>query len=60
VYGVAEEDLGVFYAQRTLLKREVLPGHIAAAMFALTGENLSLTTDLHIPINTNVATAFLR
>ena len=28
VYGVAEEDLGEFYAQRTLLKREVLPEHV--------------------------------
>ena len=26
VYGVEEEDLGKFYAQRTILKREVLPG----------------------------------
>ena len=29
-------ELGAFYAQRTLLKREVLPEHIAAAVFALT------------------------
>ena len=29
VYGVPEEELGAFYAQRTLLKREVLPEHIA-------------------------------
>ena len=28
VYGIAEEDLGAFYAQRTLLKREVLPQHL--------------------------------
>ena len=28
VYGVDEEDLGEFYAQRTLLKREVLPEHV--------------------------------
>ena len=35
VYGVPEEDLGEFYAQRTLLKREVLPEHIANAVFAL-------------------------
>ncbi len=37
VYGVQEEKLGEFYAQRTLLKREVLPEHVAAAVFALTG-----------------------
>ncbi len=37
VYGVPESELGAFYAQRTLLKREVLPEHVAAAVFALTG-----------------------
>jgi rhamnulose-1-phosphate aldolase/alcohol dehydrogenase len=37
VYGVEEKDLGAYYAQRTLLKREVLPEHVAAAVFALTG-----------------------
>ena len=36
VYGVPEEELGAFYAQRTLLKREVLPEHVANAVFALT------------------------
>ncbi len=60
VYGVAEEDLGEFYAQRTLLKREVLPEHVAAAVFALTGGDLSLTTGLHIPVDAGVAAAFLR
>jgi rhamnulose-1-phosphate aldolase/alcohol dehydrogenase len=60
VYGVAEEDLGAFYAQRTLLKREVLPEHVAAAVFALTGGDLSLTTGLHIPVDAGVAAAFLR
>ena len=29
VYGVPEEELGEYYAQRTLLKREVLPEHVA-------------------------------
>jgi rhamnulose-1-phosphate aldolase/alcohol dehydrogenase len=60
VYGVAEEDLGAFYAQRTLLKREVLPEHVAAAVFALTAGDLSLTTGLHIPVDAGVAAAFLR
>ena len=32
VYGVEEKDLGAFYAQRTLLKREVLPEHVANAV----------------------------
>jgi rhamnulose-1-phosphate aldolase/alcohol dehydrogenase len=60
VYGVAEEDLGKYYAQRTLLKREVLPEHVAAAVFALTGGDLSQTTGLHIPVDAGVAAAFLR
>jgi rhamnulose-1-phosphate aldolase/alcohol dehydrogenase len=60
VYGVPEEDLGEFYAQRTLLKKEVLPEHIAAAVFALTGGDLSLTTGLHVPVDGGVAAAFLR
>jgi rhamnulose-1-phosphate aldolase/alcohol dehydrogenase len=60
VYGVPEEELGAFYAQRTLLKREVLPEHVAAAVLALTGGDLSRTTGLHIPVDAGVAAAFLR
>ncbi|HEU4426637.1 MAG TPA: bifunctional aldolase/short-chain dehydrogenase, partial [Pilimelia sp.] len=60
VYGVPEDKLGEFYAQRTLLKREVLPVHIANAVFALTGGDLSHTTGLHIPVDAGVAAAFLR
>ena len=60
VYGVDEQDLGAFYAQRTLLKREVLPEHVADAVFALTGGDLALTTGLHIPVDAGVAAAFLR
>jgi len=60
VYGVPESELGAFYAQRTLLKREVLPEHVAAAVFALTGGDLALTTGLHIPVDAGVAAAFLR
>jgi rhamnulose-1-phosphate aldolase/alcohol dehydrogenase len=59
-YGIPEEKLGEFYAQRTLLKREVLPEHVAAAVFALTGGDLSQTTGLHIPVDAGVAAAFLR
>ncbi|MDQ2912591.1 MAG: bifunctional aldolase/short-chain dehydrogenase [Chloroflexota bacterium] len=59
-YGVPVEKLGEFYAQRTLLKREVLPEHVAAAVFALTGGDLSQTTGLHIPVDAGVAAAFLR
>jgi rhamnulose-1-phosphate aldolase/alcohol dehydrogenase len=60
VYGVPEEKLGEFYAQRTLLKREVLPEHVANAVFALTGADLTHTTGLHIPVDAGVAAAFLR
>jgi len=60
VYGVPEEDLGAYYAQRTLLKREVLPEHVAAAVIALTAGDLALTTGLHIPVDAGVAAAFLR
>ena len=60
VYGVKEENLGEFYAQRTLLKREVLPDHVANAVIALTGGDLTHTTGLHIPVDAGVAAAFLR
>lgn len=60
VYGVAEEELGQFYAQRTILKREVLPENVANAVYALTAGDLSHTTGLHIPVDAGVAAAFLR
>ncbi|WP_019546832.1 bifunctional rhamnulose-1-phosphate aldolase/short-chain dehydrogenase [Streptomyces sulphureus] len=60
VHGIEEEELGEFYARRTLLKREVLPEHVAAAVFALTGGDLTHTTGLHIPVDAGVAAAFLR
>lgn len=59
-YGIEEEKLGEFYAQRTILKREVLPEHVANAVFALTGGDLTHTTGLHIPVDAGVAAAFLR
>jgi rhamnulose-1-phosphate aldolase/alcohol dehydrogenase len=60
VYGVPESELGAFYAKRTLLGREVLPEHVAAAVFVLTAGELSLTTGLHVPVDAGVAAAFLR
>jgi rhamnulose-1-phosphate aldolase/alcohol dehydrogenase len=60
VYGVEEKDLGKFYAQRTLLKREVLPEHVANAVFALCGPEMTHTTGLHVPVDAGVAAAFLR
>jgi rhamnulose-1-phosphate aldolase/alcohol dehydrogenase len=60
VYGVPEDELGAYYARRTLLKREVLPEHVAAAVVALTAGDLALTTGLHVPVDAGVAAAFLR
>lgn len=59
-YGVKEEDLGQFYADRTILKREVVPENVADAVYVLTGPELSRTTGLHIPVDSGVAAAFLR
>jgi rhamnulose-1-phosphate aldolase/alcohol dehydrogenase len=60
VYGVPEEELGKYYAQRTLLKREVLPENVANAAFALCTSDFSHTTGLHVPVDAGVAAAFLR
>jgi rhamnulose-1-phosphate aldolase/alcohol dehydrogenase len=60
VYGVAEDKLGEYYASRTLLKREVLPEHVANAVFVLAGRELSHTTGLLVPVDAGVAAAFLR
>ena len=43
VYGVPEEELGAYYAQRTLLKREVLPENVANAVFVLCTDATSRT-----------------
>jgi len=60
VYGIPEDELGAFYAQGTLLKREVLPEHVASAVFVLTAGELSRTTGMHVPVDAGVAAAFLR
>lgn len=60
VYGVSEEKLGQYYADRTILKREVLPEHVANAVFVLCSADLSHTTGLHIPVDSGVVAAFLR
>ncbi|NYE70176.1 bifunctional aldolase/short-chain dehydrogenase [Microlunatus parietis] len=60
VYGVKEEELGAYYAGRTLLKREVLPEHVANAVAVITSDELSHTTGLHVPVDSGVAAAFLR
>ncbi|GAA0966758.1 bifunctional aldolase/short-chain dehydrogenase [Frigoribacterium faeni] len=59
-YGIDEQDLGAFYAQRTILKREVVPENVAAAVYAICTSDFSHTTGLHIPVDAGVAAAFLR
>lgn len=59
-HGVPEEKLGEFYASRTLLKQEVRPEHVADAVFALVGGELSLTTGTLIPVDGGLPAAFLR
>jgi NAD(P)-dependent dehydrogenase (short-subunit alcohol dehydrogenase family) len=59
-YGVAEEDLGKYYAQRTVLKEEVLPEHVASAVVALTGDAFPVTTGLIVPVDSGVPQGFLR
>ena len=54
--GAARRDL----RQRTILKREVLPEHVANAVFALVGGDLAQTTGLHVPVDAGIAAAFLR
>ena len=60
LYGVAEADLGGYYAQRTLLKLEVVPEDVAAAVIAIVGGDLGKTTGLNVPVDSGVAAAFLR
>jgi len=59
-YGVQEDDLGKYYASRTVLKEEVLPEHVAGAVLALTNGTLAVTTGLLVPVDSGVAAAFLR
>ncbi len=60
IYGVAPEDLGRYYAGRTVLKQEVLPAHVADAAVALVSGSLRHTTGLIIPVDSGVVAAFLR
>jgi rhamnulose-1-phosphate aldolase/alcohol dehydrogenase len=60
VYGVPPEDLGKFYAGRTVLGHEVLPEHVADAVFALCSGELALTTGTILPVDSGVPMAFLR
>ncbi|MBK0296788.1 hypothetical protein IAE22_33265, partial [Bacillus sp. S34] len=50
-YGIEEQDLGKFYAQRTILKREVVPENVANAVYAICTDDFSHTTGLHVPVD---------
>jgi rhamnulose-1-phosphate aldolase/alcohol dehydrogenase len=60
VYGVERSELGEFYAQRTLLKKEVLPEHIADAVFVFVGGELPRTTGHFIGVDGGLPAAFPR
>jgi rhamnulose-1-phosphate aldolase/alcohol dehydrogenase len=60
LYGVPEDELGAFYAKRTLLGKEVFPDDVANAAIALLGGDLAKTTGLLVPVDSGVAPAFLR
>lgn len=60
VYGVDEEELGKYYAGRSILKKEVLPDSIANAVYCLVTDDFSHTTGLLVPVDSGVAAAFMR
>lgn len=60
VHGVSREELGQYYASRTLLREEVLPRHVADAVFALVGGDLARTTGAIVPVDAGVPAGFLR
>jgi rhamnulose-1-phosphate aldolase/alcohol dehydrogenase len=59
-HGVPVEELGRYYAERTLLKREILPEHVADAVAALVGGDLSVTTGTFVPVDGGIPAAFPR
>jgi rhamnulose-1-phosphate aldolase/alcohol dehydrogenase len=59
-HGVAPDDLGEFYAARTLLGEEVLPEHVASAVFALVSGAFPRTTGMFVPVDGGLPEAFLR
>ena len=59
-YGVPVEELGRFYAERTLLRQEILPEHVAAAVAILVAGELSVTTGTFLPVDGGIAAAFPR
>jgi rhamnulose-1-phosphate aldolase/alcohol dehydrogenase len=59
-YGVSRDRLGEYYATRTLLRQEVLPEHVADAVYVLVSGLLPRTTGMHIPVDGGIPGAFPR
>lgn len=55
-----QQKLGGFYAQRTMLKREVTPDAVAEATYLLASDHMAHTTGHIIPVDGGLAEAFLR
>ena len=59
-YGIQEAELGKFYAQRSLLKQEIVPEDLAAAVFVLVGPELRKSTGLVINVDGGFAPSMVR
>jgi len=59
-YGIQPEALDEFYRQRTTLKVNVYPEHIAEAISFLAGPRASRTTGAALTVDGGVAAAFMR
>ncbi len=59
-YGIAPEELDEFYRNRTTLKVNVAPAHVAEAISFLAGPRASRTTGGAITVDGGVAAAFVR
>lgn len=59
-YGVKKDELRKFCVQRTLLKKEIFPEDIAAAVFVLVGPELRKSTGLVINVDGGFSASMLR
>jgi NAD(P)-dependent dehydrogenase (short-subunit alcohol dehydrogenase family) len=59
-FGIKREELSHYYAQRTLLKLELLPEDIAAAIYVLVGPELRKSTGLVLSVDGGSASFMMR
>ncbi|TMI99049.1 MAG: bifunctional aldolase/short-chain dehydrogenase [Bacillati bacterium ANGP1] len=59
-YGIKPEELDEYYRQRTVLKVNVLPEHVAEAISFLAGPRASRTTGAALTVDGGVTAAYLR